>query len=266
MNENFKEVLDLILFKLRDKYPRYDIQFIQIKPNRSKLTVNGKILHTFDPIFLEKEVKFLKDHENYIDFIVSVFEEPLIKYHKKESKTLKKGIGSKGLSLQQIKEAMANSKSNMGAARYLNVHYSTYKKYAKKYVNEEGKTLFELHLNPYGYGVSKGCGPNSGGMKLEDIIAGKYPEYSANKYKRRLVRNGIIAEKCAICGFEERRITDYKVPLLLNYIDGNTKNKALENIQLLCYNCYYLNVGDLFWRRKGSSTTHNQKKPTQKPE
>lgn len=263
MDQTFNDVLNTILFKLRDKYPRYDITFVQIKPNRSKLVVNGNILHTFDPILLEKEVEFLKDRDDYIDFVVSVFDEPLSVYHKKESKTLKSGTGSKGLSIQQIKEACANTKSNMAAARYLNVHYNTFKKYAKMYTDEDGKTLFEKHLNEAGNGISKGYGANAGGMRLEDIIAGKYPNYPANKYKQRLIRIGYLKEECAICGFSERRLIDYKVPLLLNYIDGNTQNKALENIRLLCYNCYYLNVGDLFWRRKGEFAPASQKKPSQ---
>ena len=263
METEFKNVLDTILFKLRDKYPRYDIQFVQIKANRSKLVVNGNILHTFDPILLEKEVEFLKDHENYIDFVVSVFDEPLSVYHKKESKTVKKGRGSRGLTLQQIKEAMANSKSNRGAARYLNVHYSTFKKYAKMYFDEDGISLFDKHLNERGKGISKGYGANSGGMKLEDIFAGKYPNYPAHRYKHRLVRIGYLKEECAICGFSERRLQDYKVPLLLDYIDGNPQNKALENVRLLCYNCYYLNVGDLFWRKKGEFAPTKRKNPNQ---
>lgn len=266
MNEDFKKVLDLILFKLKDKYPRYDISFMQIKPNRSKLVVNGKILYTFDPLYLEKEVEFLKDREDYVDFVVSVFDEPLAKYHKTESKTLKRGRYSTGLTIQQIKEAMANTKSNKAAAAFLNVTYNTYKKYASKYTDETGKTLFEKHLNPKGFGISKGIGPNSGGIRLQDIFDGKYPNYSSSKYKRRLLRNGILPEECALCGFNERRLIDYKVPLMLSYVDGNPQNKALENIKLLCYNCYYLTVGDLFWRRKGEFTPAPRKKPTQKPE
>jgi len=265
MDKTFKEVLDIILFKLRDKYPRYDIEFLKMKPNKSKLVVDGKILHTFDPQFLEKEVEFLKDHESYTDFVVSVFDEPLAKYHKKESKTLKRGPTSTGLSLQQVQEAINNTKSNQAAARFIHVSYNTWKKYASMYMGENGKTLFENHLNEKGIGIPKGGGPNSGGMKLEDIIAGKYPDYSSHRYKRRLVRNGFIEEKCGLCGFEERRLIDYKMPLLLSYIDGNIQNKALENIRLLCYNCYYLTIGDLFWRRKGEFAPAPRKKPTQKP-
>ena len=40
------------------------------------------------------------------------------------------------------------------------------------------------------------------------------------------------------------------MPLLLNYIDGNIKNKKRENIELLCYNCYFLYVNNPFGCRK----------------
>ena len=36
------------------------------------------------------------------------------------------------------------------------------------------------------------------------------------------------------------------MPLLLNFKDGNKKNYKKENIELLCYNHYFLTVGDIF--------------------
>ena len=31
-------------------------------------------------------------------------------------------------------------------------------------------------------------------------------------------------EECSVCKFHERRVSDYKMPLLLNFKDGNKKN------------------------------------------
>ena len=59
-----------------------------------------------------------------------------------------------------------------------------------------------------------------------------------------------MEEKCASCGFEERRITDYRVPLKIDFLDGDTTNHKLDNIQMLCYNCYFLQVGNLNGRNK----------------
>ena len=36
------------------------------------------------------------------------------------------------------------------------------------------------------------------------------------------------------------------MPLLLNFKDKNKKNYRLDNIELLCYNHYFLFVGDIF--------------------
>jgi hypothetical protein len=56
----------------------------------------------------------------------------------------------------------------------------------------------------------------------------------------------MLEEKCNSCGFEERRVLDYKIPLLINFRDNNKNNWVKENIELLCYNCYFLQIGDIF--------------------
>ena len=32
----------------------------------------------------------------------------------------------------------------------------------------------------------------------------------------------------------------------MNFKDGEKKNYKLDNVELLCYNCYFLQVGDIF--------------------
>ena len=54
----------------------------------------------------------------------------------------------------------------------------------------------------------------------------------------------ILKEQCYHCGFAERRVTDYKTPLLLNFKDGNRNNYLTDNLELLCYNDYFLLVAD----------------------
>lgn len=36
------------------------------------------------------------------------------------------------------------------------------------------------------------------------------------------------------------------MPLLLHFKDNNSNNYSLDNVQLLCYNHYFLTVGDVF--------------------
>ncbi len=50
--------------------------------------------------------------------------------------------------------------------------------------------------------------------------------------------------------FAERRVLDYKVPLILNFKDGNKKNWTLDNLELLCYNHYFLYVGNIFTNKQ----------------
>ena len=61
-----------------------------------------------------------------------------------------------------------------------------------------------------------------------------------------LREEGYIEEKCNRCGHNEQRVNDYKAPLLVHFKDKNKMNWKIENIELLCYNCYFLYIGDVF--------------------
>ena len=63
---------------------------------------------------------------------------------------------AKHLGKEMVLAAMAKTRSNRSAARYLNVSYQHYKKWAKFYKDDAtGKTLFELHFNQSGKGIPK---------------------------------------------------------------------------------------------------------------
>jgi hypothetical protein len=147
-----------------------------------------------------------------------------------------------------IERAMRMTKSNRAAARYLNCSYTHYKQYAKNFTDENGITLFEKHLNQSGKGISKFL-PNRGKEPaLVDIIEGRVSvdSYTPEKLKNRLIQESYLEECCANCGFAERRVIDYKVPLILNFKDSNKKNWRIENLELLCYNHYFLYIGNIF--------------------
>jgi len=149
---------------------------------------------------------------------------------------------AKPLSKEQIVAAQAKTKSNMAAARYLHVSYQHYKRYAKLY------KLFEGHKNQSGKGIPKFLkGPKKMPHMLE-IIEGRIAasSFDPNKLKYSLIEQGYLSEECTVCKFKERRVLDYKIPLLLHFQDGNSNNYSLDNVQLLCYNHYFLTVGDIF--------------------
>ena len=156
---------------------------------------------------------------------------------------------AKHLGKEMVLAAMAKTRSNRSAARYLNVSYQHYKKWAKFYKDDvTGKTLFELHFNQSGKGIPKFL--KSGGKEpaLIDIIEGRIDpsSFAPEKIKYRLITEGHLSEECNTCKFKERRVIDYKMPLILHFKDNNKKNYRKENIELLCYNCYFLTIGDIF--------------------
>jgi len=156
------------------------------------------------------------------------------------------------LSHEMIRAAVAKTKSNKAAARYLNCSYIHYKKWARTYdATEPGyANLFEQHKNQSGKGIPKflSNGNPRKDFALLDLIEGRIDPSSFNpaKIKYRLIQEGYIQEECTSCCFHERRVLDYKMPLIMHFRDGNKQHYRLENIQLLCYNCYYLQIGDLF--------------------
>jgi hypothetical protein len=159
---------------------------------------------------------------------------------------------AKPLSKESIASAMDKTKSVRGAARYLNCSYQHLKKWMKLYKDEaSGKTLFELHKNQSGKGVPKFLSHAPFGRKepaILDIINGVVDpsNFNPQKIKYRMIEGGHLKEECYKCGFNERRVLDYKIPLLMHFKNGNKQNYTLENVEMLCYNCYYLSVGDLY--------------------
>lgn len=155
---------------------------------------------------------------------------------------------SKNLTEGEIRKAMANTRSNRAAAAFMGIHEQTWKKYAEQYIDREtGKSLYELHKNEPGKGITKTSSPKQK-TDIFEILEGKHPNYPVYKLKSRLLREGLFPEECAHCGFSERRLTDASVPLALIFLDGNTNNHKEENLEFICYNCYFLTYDDVFKR------------------
>jgi len=159
----------------------------------------------------------------------------------------------KDLTKEQVLAAMNVTLSNRAAARYLNVSYHHYKRWAKFYKDSEtGESLFVKHLNQCGKGIPKFLKGEGKEIPLIDIIEGKIntSSFSPEKIKYRLLTEGFLEEKCNNCGFSERRVVDYKMPLILHFKDKNKQNYSKENIEMLCYNCYYLFIGNIFTNKQ----------------
>ena len=145
----------------------------------------------------------------------------------------KRSVLTKGM----IEKAQTNTKSAMEAARWLNVSYNTYKKWAKYY------GVFDDHKNQAGVGIKKGWASYK--IPIEKILNGEVSSnYSTSVFKKRLIEEGYFQEECSVCGWNEARLTDDKICLSLDFIDGDSNNKVLNNVRLLCSNCYFTNVGN----------------------
>ena len=140
------------------------------------------------------------------------------------------------LTQKEIEHAQKNTKSNMEAARFLNVGYERYKRYAKIY------GLFDQHLNQKGIGTNKGYASRPSSVPLKDVFDNKHPTYNIVRLKNRMIARNLLLEECCMCGFKEKRITDSKTPLILTFKDGK-KDFRRDNLELLCYNCLFLTSG-----------------------
>jgi len=175
---------------------------------------------------------------------------------------------SKILTKEDIERAQKVTRSNMAAARYLHVSYTHYKKYAKMYKNDEGVTLLESHKNQAGEGIPKFAVSGIDNIPLMDVLEGRVPieHFDPRKIKARLLSEGMLVEVCSSCGFAERRVTDQKIPVILNFKDGNKKNWHLDNLEFLCYNCSYLYAASPIDEKRAEAMEDYVQTPDKEPD
>jgi hypothetical protein len=221
-----------MIYALRKMYPDLEIITWE-KAEWGKLIVNTKVIFKYDPDFMTQQL--IRLGRDGFEQTVKIWAEYIeTRYIKRLNRFDKKQVnGRPGLNLteSQIKYAIANSRSNSQAARFLNVHLITYKKYADMY------NLYEMHKNFHGRGIHKGGRGKK--VPFEDIYANKHPNLNLQFLKERLIFDMVFEEKCSICGYHEERVYDGKVAILLDFVDGNKKNMAKENMRLICYNCAF---------------------------
>ena len=127
--------------------------------------------------------------------------------------------------------AIEQTLSMKGAARLLQVSYPTFKKYAKLY------DLFNPNMGAVG--IPK-TGTTGYGVKIQDLFDGKHPNYPHWKLQERIVRDGYLKQECSNCGYDDYREKDMRGPYMICFLDGDSKNHTLDNLHLLCYNCFFI--------------------------
>ena len=135
------------------------------------------------------------------------------------------------LSKSRIEWAIHNTQSMTQAARLLGIAYNTFKKYAEQYGLFQPAENRGPHSQPLHFDWNK---------RANDILDGKHPNYPVQKLQWVLIREGKLAEQCSECGHDKRRVKDNKVPLMIDFLDKDHHNHEIDNLRMLCYNCYFL--------------------------
>lgn len=142
------------------------------------------------------------------------------------------------ISLKDLKNAILETKTMAQAAVKLNLHFSTFKRYAIKH------NLYEPNQG------GKGCKEVKDSEKLQKILNGEYPEFQTYKLKLKLFNEGLKDNKCEICGITEWN--NLKINCELDHIDGNRNNHIFSNLRILCPNCH--SQTETFRNKRGNKT------------
>jgi 5-methylcytosine-specific restriction endonuclease McrA len=129
---------------------------------------------------------------------------------------------------ENFRKICNESKSMADASKFLNMHFTTFKRWAIK--------LDCYNTNQCGKGIQK---------PLKHYENTKRTHHVKNK----LWSLGLKQKVCEVCGI----IDEYNgkpLTLEIHHIDGNKKNNVLENLQILCPNCHSQTET---YRRKKSS-------------
>ena len=122
-------------------------------------------------------------------------------------------------------EVCKRSNSMAKAAAELNIHFNTLKRLA---------ILYDCYQPNQGLKGGNKITPAK--VNLNKILSGEYPHFQTYKLKNRILKEGLLENKCAICGIKEWN--NKLLNMELDHIDGNRVNHELINLRLLCPNCH----------------------------
>jgi Zn finger protein HypA/HybF involved in hydrogenase expression len=108
-----------------------------------------------------------------------------------------------------------------------------YYKTLRQRVAEDNADVSHMTL---GRGHNKGkLYPNRKKTKLEDIMV-ENSTFSTGHLKERLIKEGILENRCALC----QQLPEWcgkKLVMILDHINGVNNDHRIDNLRLLCPNC-----------------------------
>jgi hypothetical protein len=136
---------------------------------------------------------------------------------------------------EELQAAVRASHSIAGVCRMLQMkaaggNYTTLK---QKF---EDWGIDTSHFRGQGWNVGLKFKPNPKKPLSEIMVKGS--RYQPYKLKRRILAVGMKMHKCESCGLTTW--LEDKIPLELHHTNGDKHDHRIENLQLLCPNCYAL--------------------------
>jgi hypothetical protein len=129
------------------------------------------------------------------------------------------------ISKDRIIEVCSQSLSMAKAAAVLNIHFNTLKRLA---------LLYNCYSPNQGLKGGNKIAPVK--IVLSEILNGSHPHFQTFKLKNRLLKEGLLENKCSICGIDSWN--NKSINLELDHIDGKRINHSLGNLRLICPNCH----------------------------
>lgn len=174
------------------------------------------------------------------------------------------GRPKKTLTETHIRYAARIARYNREAANFLRVSYAIWKKHASQVSSEKypGESIYEeLRRNNTRVIGLKRVKETRGAKKLISDSIELFRDFSQepqhpilhsrfyNTTQRLLfilITERLKPAECSCCGYSSIRLEDQKHPYRLTFRDSNPLNRSLENIDLVCLNCYFLNFDSTF--------------------
>lgn len=96
--------------------------------------------------------------------------------------------------------------------------------------------LNEDHMTGSGWNTGERYRPILPARDINEFLV-EDSYHSSSHLKMRLLREGLLAEECAICGLGPEW-QEMKLSLQLDHINGNNRDNRIENLRILCPNCH----------------------------